>query len=352
MKRKSVSIINIWPGFVDVIATLLLVFVFLLAVLMISENFLTQAISGKNTALDNLRSKMYSLKLDLDEKTKKNSTLTDSLTKLNEQLTRLNIEKENLDANLNKEKSISTNLQIDIEGLEKKVTALYDELGIERLKVVDNNKIKKKLNLTIQELNESITTLNNKMSEVKKSLNISNKELTNKNIEITNLGNKLNLALEKKVGELEEYRSEFFGELKKIIGKEKEINIVGDRFVLQSEVFFKSGSAEIGKDGIKKVIEITKILKSITSKIPVNLNWLIQVEGHTDNLPIANEIFPSNWELSTARAISVAKIMMKNGISSDKINVAGYGEFRPLVANSNSKNREKNRRIELKLTQP
>jgi chemotaxis protein MotB len=190
------------------------------------------------------------------------------------------------------------------------------------------------------------------MLEVKRSLNISNKELTNKNIEITNLGNKLNLALEKKVGELEEYRSEFFGELKKIIGKEKEINIVGDRFVLQSEVFFKSGSAEIGKDGIKKVIEITKILKSITSKIPVNLNWLIQVEGHTDNLPIANEIFPSNWELSTARAISVAKIMMKNGISSDKINVAGYGEYRPLVANSNSKNREKNRRIELKLTQP
>ena len=118
MKRKSVSIINIWPGFVDVIATLLLVFVFLLAVLMISENFLTQAISGKNTALDNLRSKMYSLKLDLDEKAKKNSTLTDLLTKLNEQLTRLNIEKENLDANLNKEKSISSNLQLDIKSLE------------------------------------------------------------------------------------------------------------------------------------------------------------------------------------------------------------------------------------------
>ena len=181
MKRKSVSIINIWPGFVDVIATLLLVFVFLLAVLMISENFLTQAISGKNTALDNLRSKMYSLKLDLEEKAEKNITLTDLLTKLNEQLTRLNIEKENLDANLNNEKSINSNLQLDIEGLEQKVTILYDELGIERLKVVNNNKTKKKLNLTIQELNQSITKLNNKMLEVKRSLNISNKELTSKN---------------------------------------------------------------------------------------------------------------------------------------------------------------------------
>lgn len=352
MKRKNVSIINIWPGFVDVIATLLLVFVFLLAVLMISENFLTQAISGKNIALENLRSKMNSLELDLEEKSQKNSTLADSLENLNQQLTRLNIEKDKLDTNLNKEKSISSSLQLDIKGLEQKISLLYNELGIEKLKIINTNKTNKNFKLTIQELNQNITELNSKLLEVKKSLNISNKELNDKEIEITNLGNKLNLALEKKVGELEDYRSEFFGELKKIIGKEKEINIVGDRFVLQSEVFFKSGSAEIGQDGIKKVIEITKILESITDKIPIDINWLIQVEGHTDNLPIANEIFPSNWELSTARAISVAKIMMKNGIPSDKINVAGYGEFRPLVANNNSINREKNRRIELKLTQP
>ena len=352
MKRKSVGMLNIWPGFVDVIATLLLVFIFLLAVLMISENFLTQAISGKNTALNNLRLKMYSLESDLEKKSEKNSTLSDLLLNLNKQLTRLNVEKSNLDTNLNNERSISSNLQLDINDLEKRVGALYAELGIERLKVISNNKTNKNLNLTIEELNNNISTLNNKMLEIKRSLNLSNKELTDKSIEITSLGNKLNLALKKKVGELEEYRSEFFGELKKIIGKEKEINIVGDRFVLQSEVFFKSGSAEIGKDGIIKVIEITKILKAITIKIPTNLNWLIQVEGHTDNLPIANETFPSNWELSTARAIAVAKIMMKNGISSDKINVAGYGEFRPLVANNTSINREKNRRIELKLTQP
>ena len=352
MKRKSLSIINIWPGFVDVIATLLLVFVFLLAVLMISENFLTQAISGKNTALENLRSRIYSLELDLEEKKEKNSSLADLLENLNQQLIRLNLEKDNLDNNLNNEKSKSSNLQLDINSLEQKVAFLYDELGVEKLKVISTNKTNKKFKLTIQELNQNIIGLNNKMLEVQRSLNISNKELNNKNIEIKNLGNKLNIALEKKVGELEEYRSEFFGELKKIIGKEKEINIVGDRFVLQSEVFFKSGSAEIGKGGIKKVIEITKILKSITSKIPENINWLIQVEGHTDNLPIANETFPSNWELSTSRAIAVAKIMMKNGIASDKINVAGYGEFRPLVANINNFNREKNRRIELKLTQP
>ncbi len=114
----------------------------------------------------------------------------------------------------------------------------------------------------------------------------------------------------------------------------------------------KDHQAKIENAGIKKVQEITEVLISITKKIPKNINWLIQVEGHTDNIPISTEQYPSNWELSTARAIAVAKIMMKNGVSSDKINVAGYGEYKPLVENNNSTNREKNRRIELKLTQP
>ena len=188
--------------------------------------------------------------------------------------------------------------------------------------------------------------------QVQKSLEQTDKDIKEKDLEISNLGSKLNEALKEKVGELEGYRSEFFGKLKKIIGEEKEINIVGDRFVLQSEVFFQSGSAKIGNDGIQKVEEITEILISITNKIPKNINWLIQVEGHTDNIPISTEQYPSNWELSTARAIAVAKIMMKNGVSSDKINVAGYGEHKPLLENNNSTNREKNRRIELKLTQP
>ena len=127
---------------------------------------------------------------------------------------------------------------------------------------------------------------------------------------------------------------------------------MGDRFVLQSEIFFSSGSALIEDKGTLKIIEIANLLKSITSKIPENIDWLIQVEGHTDNIPISNKDYPSNWELSTARAISVAKIMINNGIEPNRINVAGYGEFRPLVDNKSKIDREKNRRIELKLTQP
>ncbi|MAH89494.1 MAG: hypothetical protein CMJ06_05625 [Pelagibacterales bacterium] len=352
MRRKKIGVINIWPGFVDAISTLLLVFVFLLAILMVSENFLTQSLTGKNTALDNLRLKIETLELNIKDSSKKNKSLSNLLDALNFQLEKLKLDKLNIEKNLREESRNNKNLLLNITDLENKIKILIDQLGIEKLIISDQKNLNKEQNIIIEDLNKNILTLNQELLKVQTALKKSNKDIENKNIEISDLGSQLNKALEEKVGELEEYRSEFFGELKKIIGKEKEINIVGDRFVLQSEVFFQSGSARIGPEGKKKVKEITDILIFITNKIPSNINWLIQVEGHTDNIPISTEEFPSNWELSTARAISVAKIMMKNGISSDKINVAGYGEHKPLTKNNNSINREKNRRIELKLTQP
>ena len=352
MSRKKIGLINIWPGFVDAISTLLLVFVFLLVVLMISENFLTQSLTGKNTALDNLKEKLQSLELNIKDSSEKNKNLSNLLLELNKELDKLKLDKQNVELSLKEENINNKNLTLNITDLENKIVKLVDQLGLEKLKTTKQKTINSDLNLTIKDLNKNIISLNNELQEVQKSLEQSDKDIKEKNLEISNLGSKLNVALKEKVGELEGYRSEFFGKLKKIIGEEKEINIVGDRFVLQSEVFFQSGSAEIEDDGIQKVEEITKILISITNKIPKNINWLIQVEGHTDNIPISTEQYPSNWELSTARAIAVAKIMMKNGVSSDKINVAGYGEHKPLLENNNSTNREKNRRIELKLTQP
>ena len=352
MSRKKIGLINIWPGFVDAISTLLLVFVFLLVVLMISENFLTQSLTGKNTALDNLREKLQSLELNIKDSSEKNKNLSNLLFELNKELDKLKLDKQDVELSLKEENIKNKNLTLNITDLENKIIKLVDQLGLEKLKTTKQKTINSDLNLTIKDLNKNIISLNNELQAIQRSLEQTDKDNKEKDLEISNLGSKLNEALKEKVGELEGYRSEFFGKLKKIIGEEKEINIVGDRFVLQSEVFFQSGSAEIGNDGIQKVEEITEILISITNKIPKNINWLIQVEGHTDNIPISTEQYPSNWELSTARAIAVAKIMMKNGVPSDKINVAGYGEHKPLLENNNSTNREKNRRIELKLTQP
>jgi len=352
MRRKNITQVNIWPGFVDAITTLLLVFVFLLAIFMISQTFLTQSISGKDAALQSLKTQLQKLDADLEKNLGQNKKLSELIATLNQQIEILNLEQTNLQTDLLDKENLNKKYQLNTKNLEKKITALFKELGIEKLNLKSEKQISKKLNLEISELNYTIQQLNNKLSEIDQALSLSLVDVETKDTEIENLKVKLDLALKEKIGELSEYRSEFFGRLKEILKNQKEINIVGDRFVLQSEILFKSGSAEIGEKGKAKLSEISNLLKSITKKIPSKINWIIQVEGHTDNVPISNNEYPSNWELSVARAIAVARIMIENDIEPKRINVAGYGEFRPLVKNDDETSRNKNRRIELKLTQP
>ena len=352
MRRKNINQVNIWPGFVDAITTLLLVFVFLLAIFMISQTFLTQSISGKDAALQSLKTQLQKLDADLEKNLGKNKKLSELIATLNQQIEILNLEQKNLQTELLDKENLNKKYQLNTKNLEKKIAALFEELGIEKLNLKSEKQISKKLNLEMSELNYTIQQLNNKLSEIDQALSLSLVDVETKDTEIENLKVKLDLALKEKIGELSEYRSEFFGRLKEILKNQKEINIVGDRFVLQSEILFKSGSAEIGEKGKAKLSEISNLLKSITKKIPSKINWIIQVEGHTDNVPISNNEYPSNWELSVARAIAVARIMIENDIEPKRINVAGYGEFRPLVKNEDETSRNKNRRIELKLTQP
>ena len=352
MKRKRINSLNIWPGFVDAISTLLLVFIFLLAIFLISQTFLTQAITGKDNALKSLKTRLMILDKDLKINQQEKTKLSELITNLNQQLRNLEIDKSNIEADFEKEKGKANRLQINTVELENKLELLYQELGVEKLNIQTLESERNDIKVENKKLNENIKILNNKLSSLDNSLTLKNDKLKTKEIEVEELSKKLDLALAEKIGELAEYRSEFFGRLKEAIGNQKEINIVGDRFVLQSEIFFKSGAANLGEEGQKKIIEITNILKSISNKIPDSIDWIIQVEGHTDNIPISTKDFPSNWELSVARAIEVAKIMMQYGIQSNRINVAGYGEFKPLFLNNSKSNREKNRRIELKLTQP
>ena len=352
MKRKQFIQVNIWPGFVDAISTLLLVFVFLLALFMISQTFLTQSISGKNAALQSLNTQLQKLDSDLKKNKFENKKLSELIFALNQNIDNLNLEKNKLENTVNEKEGLNKEYQINIKELEKKIINLAEELGVEKLNLKTEKDKSIKLNLEVTDLNEIILELNTKLSQLQEALSISSVAQEKNEIEIRDLKIKLDEALKEKIGELSEYRSEFFGRLKQILKDQKKINVVGDRFVLQSEILFKSGSAEIGEIGKKKLIEISTLLKSITKKIPEKIDWIIQVEGHTDNIPISNDEFPSNWELSVARAIAVSKIMIDNGIEPKRINVAGYGEFRPLVKNENNLNRNKNRRIELKLTQP
>ena len=150
--------------------------------------------------------------------------------------------------------------------------------------------------------------------------------------------------------ELARYRSEFFGRLQAVLGERKDVQIVGDRFVFSSEVLFPTASDEVSADGMIQLTRLAETLKTLSAEMPDDLPWVLQVDGHTDRRPISNARFPSNWELSTARALAIVKFLRGQGIPPQRLAATGYGEFHPLDARSTEEAYARNRRIELKLT--
>ncbi len=340
---------------------------------MFSEVFLTQALSGKNNALSKLNIEIAELNQLLNIEKKENTKLSkrvdeifyqfNSLTQINKKLSKelklLDKEKNLLSAEIYNIELTNKNLGVVISDLEyekatmeKKYTDLNNKIESSNKDLLIEKEISEEAKRQIIILNNQLRDLKISFLKIEKALDASELDAQKKGIKITELGKRLNSALAKKVGELSKYRSEFFGKLKEIIGNREDILIVGDRFILQSEILFESGSAKIAINGTDELKKISKIVINISKTIPNNIDWLIQIQGHTDSVPISNSIYPSNWELSIARAMAVSQIMIDSGISPKRISVAGYGEYRPLVKGENEKALKKNRRIEIKLTQP
>ena len=203
----------------------------------------------------------------------------------------------------------------------------------------------------VQLLNRQILALRQQLADLATALEVTETADKEKEVQIADLGRRLNVALASKVQELARYRSEFFGRLREVLGARKDVRIVGDRFVFQSEVLFETGSAELGGAGQRQLSDLARALTEIAVRIPKNLPWVLRVDGHTDRIPIHTPEFPSNWELSTARAISVVRFLIEQGISADHLAATGFGEFQPLDPGSTEEALRRNRRIELKLTQ-
>ncbi|MEE8246687.1 MAG: peptidoglycan -binding protein, partial [Alphaproteobacteria bacterium] len=200
-------------------------------------------------------------------------------------------------------------------------------------------------------LNQQVAALREQLKRIEAALDVSEAKSTEQNVVIADLGRRLNLALASKVEELARYRSEFFGRLREVLGNRRDIRIVGDRFVFQSEVLFESGSAELGIEGAQQLAALAMALIEIARQIPAELHWILRVDGHTDRVPIATARFPTNWELSTARALSVTHFLVAQGIPPDRLAATGFGEFQPLDSRNDEIAFRRNRRIELKLTQ-
>ena len=257
----------------------------------------------------------------------------------------------------NKQLTISSNItqikQLSSQGkqLQEQLSGLRNKMTIKDLQLGKERKLSKSALDRLAMLNRQIRTLKSQLNFISMALEKSEILAKKRRVKIANLGKRLNAALASKVQELSRYRSEFFGELRKVLGSESGIQIVGDRFVFQSEVLFGRGSDQLGRPGKIQIQQLSKTLKGIMVKIPPQIDWVLRVDGHTDQIPIKTSRFPSNWELSTARAISVVKFLIDQDIPATNLAATGFGEFQPINPGKTEKDRRQNRRIELKLTQ-
>ncbi len=384
---------DIWPGFVDALAALLMVIIFLLMVFVIAQFFLNDALTGRDEALERLQVQVSDLADLLSLERQANEELRASTAKLSDELQasisisdglkkqvkNLKLQAktaEELAANLKNELALSLSniganeeiiesqitqinaLRNDVESLkalreelEEKVTQLLSKVSNKDEQLITEKKLSQTARAQIALLNKQVSALRKQILQIANTLEASEKIAKKRRVKIVNLGKRLNAALASKVQELARYRSEFFGRLRDVLGSQPGIRIVGDRFVFQSEVLFSKGSDQLENEGQKQIQKLAGTLRAITVKIPKNIDWILRVDGHTDQIPIRTTRFPSNWELSTARAISVVKFLVQRGISPTNLAATGFGEFQPIDPRDTEEAYIRNRRIELKLTQ-
>jgi len=434
-RNTAAGTVNIWPGFVDALATLLLVFIFLLVVFVLAQVLLTQAMSGKDDALNRLNRQVAELADLLDLERQANVDLRLNIAQLSSSLQTTAADRDQLQVQMRQmitraeqaedalaaaqsreliSKEVSQRRLLELESLRRDVEALrklrgtleaqvgklsqnlaaretqlgkirdrskelQSRLASERERTLLAQKEIEEREIRLSELldlytrleedynaeqvltkdqkaqvgvlNQQILALRREIQQLNAALEASEAKDQKDQATITDLGKRLNRALASKVQELTRYRSEFFGKLREILGDRRGVRIVGDRFVFQSEVLFGSGSDHLEVEGQAQIAQMATTLVEIARQIPVEINWVLQVDGHTDAIPINTPQFPSNWELSAARAISVVKFLVEQGVPAKRLAATGFGEFQPLDARSGEIANRRNRRIEFKLTQ-
>ena len=242
-------------------------------------------------------------------------------------------------------------LETQISSVENQNQSLRDQISsLEQDSTIQTTNLNEALT-QISRLSEDIKILSNEIQLLNNLLDAKEAEIASNKIELGELGDRLNRVLTSELFKLQKYKSEFFGQLSETLGQREDIQIKGDRFIFQSEILFESGSADIQAEGRVALSLIAKTLIDLSDQIPTDLNWVLQIDGHTDRVPIATAKFPSNWELSHARALEVVKFFIQQGIPADKLSANGYGEHQPISLGSSPEDLKLNRRIELKITQ-
>jgi len=327
--------VDYWPGFVDALSTLILGIIFLLTVFVVVQFVLSQEVTGKDTALQKLSARIAQLTelLGLEQSSK--STLEEQLAQLRASLATTETERDRL-------KGLYEGASGGTAAAQGQVSELNSKLDAEK-------QVSLRALAQVEVLNQQIAALRRQLTALEQALDVSEKKDKDSQSKLADLGQRLNLALAQRVQELSRYRSDFFGRLRDILGNRPDIRVVGDRFVLQSEVFFDTGQSVLKPEGRAELDKIAAVLLDVSGKIPQDINWVLRVDGHTDVRPIGGG--KTNWDLSAARAIAVVQYLISKGLPPQRLVAAGFGEFQPIDPGSTEEAYSKNRRIELKLTE-
>jgi chemotaxis protein MotB len=255
-----------------------------------------------------------------------------------------------LETQLADEKERTLLAQKEIGHTEIRIQALSALVGEQEWILKEERRLSANARAEVALLNQQIKNMKWQLEEISRALEVAEVKKLAQKAELKELGKRLNIVLARRVNKLERYRSEFFGRLREMLGDNPNVRVEGDRFVLQAELLFGSGSAEIGVEGKSHLLKLSKTLKQLLKRLPEDINWILRIDGHTDRVPVHNERFASNWELSTARAVSVVRFLADQGIPESRMTAAGFSKFHPVDPADTAAAYRKNRRIEIKLT--
>ena len=382
-----------WPGFVDALATLLMVIIFVLLVFVLIQVNLAYRVAGQDATMNDMRAQIVSLGDLLNLERKANDELKDELAGISSLLDATTKERDSLVTQLANATATLSLRDSEIRQLTAIQAQTEESLEAARQTIAERVAALEAIELTLAEaqaklmeseveiadaaarnvsslariseletknaasqaevaqMTSAVTALRLRIEELTTLLAEKEAQAARDKIAIASLGKSLNNALASRVQELQRFRSEFFGRLREVLRGRDDVRIVGDRFVFQSEVLFAQGAASLGPEGEEKLGQLAVALNQIAAEIPDDIDWILQVEGHTDDIPVRAGRFADNWDLSTERALSVVRFLAESGLPANRLAAAGYGEFQPLDDAGSDEARRRNRRIEMKLTQ-
>jgi chemotaxis protein MotB len=378
-RRSGDNGLEAWPGYVDALSTLLMVTIFVLLVFVLAEAFLSSALTGSNNTIDLLKQQIAQLTQSLSMETSKDATLSQELATLNAQLAQAETANTTLTQQLAGDTNTIANLQAGQKGMQAqladaqaqaaaaagRISALQAQmmavagtpdtqaqLADTQTKLQAAQKLSAQDEAQIVLLNQQMAALRAQLAALQQALDAAQAADAKDNVQIVDLGKQLNEALARKVEELQQYQSVFFRSLSESLKGQKNIKVVGDRFVFESDVLFPVDEASITPQGQAEIAEVANAVKDIAAKIPANVNWVLSVDGYADAQPIKGGQYKSNFDLSSARALAVLDLLIADGVPENRLVTSGMGANNPIATGDQPADYAQNRRIEFRLTTP